>query len=107
MSLQHWHIYTKWNRNLFSEMHRAYEQGRLTIDPSDNWVKGECGFFDFYVIPLAQKLDACGVFGVTSDEFHNYAVQNRKEWEQKGPAMLAEYKERMQFETQTQTRSSF
>jgi hypothetical protein len=29
-----------------------------------NFLSGEIGFFDFYVIPLAKKLKECGVFGV-------------------------------------------
>lgn len=37
------------------------------------WYKGELGFFDNYIIPLAKKLKDCGVFGVSSDEFLNYA----------------------------------
>ena len=46
--------------------------------------QGEIGFFDFYIIPLAQKLMECGVFGVSGDEFLNYARANRREWEIKG-----------------------
>jgi len=58
--------------------------GRADTDPSANWYKGEIGFFDFYIIPLAKKLKDCGVFGVSSDEYLNYAVKNREEWEVKG-----------------------
>ena len=60
------------------EMYRAYKQGRLATDPSLGWYQGEIGFFDFYIIPLAKKLFTCGVFGVSSDEFLNYANINRK-----------------------------
>lgn len=42
-------------------------------------------------IPLAKKLETCGVFGVSSDEYLNYAVINRKEWEKKGRRMVKEY----------------
>jgi hypothetical protein len=52
--------------------------------------QGEIGFFDFYVIPLAKKLKDCGVFGVASDEYLNYAVLNRKEWEERGREVVAE-----------------
>jgi hypothetical protein len=82
--MQHWHIYSKWNERLFEEMYRAYQQGRADKDPSESWYQGEMGFFDYYVIPLAKKLKACGVFGVSSDEYLNYAVSNRKEWEAVG-----------------------
>jgi 3'5'-cyclic nucleotide phosphodiesterase len=94
-TMQHWHIYSKWNERLFEEMYRAYRQGRADKDPSESWYAGEIGFFDYYVIPLAKKLKACGVFGVSSDEYLNYAVSNRKEWEAVGrervETMVAKY----------------
>ena len=66
-TMQHWHIYRKWNERLFKEMYLAYLNGRSDTDPSVGWYKGEIGFLDFYVIPLAKKLATCGVFGVSSD----------------------------------------
>jgi len=89
-TMQHWHIYRKWNQRLFKEMYLAYLQGRAEKDPSANWYDGEKGFFDFYIIPLAKKLKDCGVFGVSSDEYLQYAVQNRKEWDLKGQELVAE-----------------
>ena len=102
-------------------MYAAYKAGRLDNDPSCNWYKGEIGtfltflllsalltcqytathtssfpgFFDFYIIPLAKKLQDCGVFGVSSDEFLNYALRNRNEWEQKGQAIVDSMMERI------------
>ena len=89
-TMQHWHMYRKWNERFFKEMYRAYTLGRLETDPSENWYKGEIGFFDFYIIPLAKKLKDCGVFGVSSDEYLAYALSNRKEWEQRGESVVAE-----------------
>jgi len=71
-------------------MYRVYEEGRIDTDPSINWYQGEIGFFDFYIIPLAKKLKECGVFGVSSDEYLNYAKQNRKEWEERGQEICDE-----------------
>ena len=68
-TMQHWHVYRKWNTRLFIEMYQAWLDGRSATNPADNWYKGELGFFDFYVIPLAKKLADCGVFGVSSDEY--------------------------------------
>lgn len=78
--MQHWHIYRKWNKRLFQELYLAYSQGRVERDPSEFWYQGEIGFFDNYIIPLAKKLKDCNVFGVSSDECLNYALQNRNEW---------------------------
>ena len=88
-TMQHWHIYRKWNQRLFEEMYSAYVAGRAGSDPSDSWYKGEIGFFDFYIIPLAKKLKDCGVFGVSSDEYLNYAEKNRQEWEERGQEIVA------------------
>jgi hypothetical protein len=63
-------------------------EGRSEQDPTDFWYKGELGFLDFYVIPLAKKLKDCGVFGVSSDEYLQYALNNRREWERKGREVL-------------------
>jgi 3'5'-cyclic nucleotide phosphodiesterase len=90
-TMQHWHIYRKWNSRLFEEMYKAYIQGRADQDPAEFWYKGELGFMDFYVIPLAKKLKECGVFGVSSDEYLQYAMNNRTEWERKGEAVVSEY----------------
>lgn len=93
-TMQHWHIYCKWNERLFEEMSVAYKAGRLGFNPADTWYEGELGFFDNYVIPLAKKLKDCGVFGVSSDEYLNYAMENREEWEEKGREVVAEMIER-------------
>jgi hypothetical protein len=87
-TMQHWSVYQKWNGRLFKEMYKAYKDGRSDKDPSEFWYKGEIGFFDYYIIPLAKKLKDCGVFGVSSDEYLNYAISNRDEWERKGKSVV-------------------
>lgn len=88
-TMQHWHIYQKWNERLFEEMYLAFKAGRSSKNPALNWYEGELGFFDNYIIPLAKKLKDCGVFGVSSDEYLNYAMENRSEWASKGKKVVA------------------
>lgn len=45
-TMQHWHIYRKWNERLFAEMLRAYLAGRAEKHPVEYWYQGEIGFFD-------------------------------------------------------------
>ena len=90
-TMQHYSVFLKWNERLFEEMYKAYREGRLSTDPSLNWYQGEIGFFDFYVIPLAKKLESCGVFGVSSDEYLNYAKTNREKWEENGEEEVKGY----------------
>ncbi len=89
--MQHWHVYLKWNERLFRECYQGWLDGRAEKDPAEGWYAGEMGFYDFYIIPLAKKLKECGVFGVSSDEFLNYALANRKEWELKGKDIVEGY----------------
>jgi class 3 adenylate cyclase len=93
-TMQHWHIYEKWNERLFAEMSVAFQQGRMGKDPAEGWYKGELGFFDNYIIPLAKKLKECGVFGVSSEEYLNYALENRREWSSNGEETVARYIEK-------------
>jgi hypothetical protein len=72
-------------------MSDAYRNGRLGKDPATFWYEGELGFLDHYIVPLAMKLKDCGVFGVSSDEFLDYARANRQEWQRKGEAIVADY----------------
>ena len=94
--MQHWNVYQKWNERFFFECYAAYKSGRAEKDPSANWYTGEIGFFDFYIIPLAKKLEACGVFGVSSAEYLRYAEQNRNEWERRGEDIVADYVAKVQ-----------
>jgi 3'5'-cyclic nucleotide phosphodiesterase/Adenylate and Guanylate cyclase catalytic domain len=89
-TMQHWHVYQKWNRRLFDELYTAWRAGRMAVDPTTFWYNGELKFFETYIIPLAKKLKDCGVFGVASDECLNYATNNMKEWESKGQMIVAE-----------------
>jgi len=38
-TMQHWHIYQKWNERLFNEMYLAFETGRAATNPADGWYK--------------------------------------------------------------------
>lgn len=92
-TMQHWQVYCKWNARLYRELYAAFLKGRMEKDPTTFWYQGEIGFFDFYIIPLAKKLRDCGVFGVSCDEYLNYAQSNRKEWEKNGEAVVRELRE--------------
>jgi len=50
-TMQHWHVYIKWNERLFEELYKAYLDGRADTDPSISWYQGEMGFFDFPLCP--------------------------------------------------------
>ena len=89
--MQHWVVFRKWNERLFNEMYQAFADGRSDTDPSKSWYQGELGFFDYYIIPLAKKLETCGVFGVSSHEYLSYAQANRREWEARGEQLVKDY----------------
>ena len=80
------------NERFFHECYSAFKDGRAEKDPMDGWYEGELGFFDYYIIPLAKKLKECEVFGVSSDEYLNYAEANRAEWLLKGKELVKGYR---------------
>jgi hypothetical protein len=93
-TMQHWHIYRKWNELFYLECYDAFVKGRSSLDPTDTWYQGELDFYDYYIIPLAKKLKECGVFGVSSTEYLQYAMSNRSEWQSRGKEIVTEMKER-------------
>jgi class 3 adenylate cyclase len=96
-TMQHWHTYQKYNVRLFEERYVAFLRGVAGDKPPwSGWYKGELWFFDNYIIPLAQKLHDCGVFGVSYDEYLNYAQENRSEWERKGEEIVQEWQAKME-----------
>ena len=89
-TMQHWHVYRKWNDRLFHESLKSHKAGRLEEDPCEFWYERELEFFDNIIIPMAKKLKGCGAFGIYFDEYLNYATQNRQEWERKGREIVGE-----------------
>ena len=69
---------------MYKELSKGYSEGRGTFDPRNGWYKGEIGFFDFYIIPLAKKLKDCGVFGSAATEYLDHALEIRRRWEEEG-----------------------
>ena len=63
-TMQHWHIYRKWNEFLFRELYVAFLQGRCAKNPAEFWYDGEIGFFDFYSEYLCCS-SCCEVFVAT------------------------------------------
>jgi hypothetical protein len=101
-TMQHWHIYRKWNELFYYECYDAYAQGRCAVDPTETWYQGELDFYDYYIIPLAKKLKECGVFGVSSTEYLQYAINNRSEWQARGKEIVTGMKSRIVTTTQLQ-----
>lgn len=87
-TMQSWELYHKWNGRLFDEMSAAYSAGRGTRDPAEFWYKGEFGFFDFVVIPLANRLGGSEAFEKFGKEMSKNAAKNREEWAKNGEAAV-------------------
>jgi hypothetical protein len=88
-TMQHWHVYCKWNEKLFMERYAAFQSGDSLDDPCKNWYDGELSFFDKYVVPLASRLREYGIYGASSEEYYGFAIENRREWEMKGRDVVA------------------
>lgn len=83
-AMQSWELFLFWNRRLFEELYVAFKTGRSEIDPSVDWFENQLGFYKLYIIPLAEKMQKCGVFGKLGCVWTNNAVSIRDQWIRKG-----------------------
>lgn len=89
-TMQQWSVYIHWNQRLFHECFLAYQASRSEQDPATIWYNNELEFFDVFIIPLAQKLKSCGMFGLIGDDSLQMALRNRAEFERRGQQVIAE-----------------
>ena len=75
-------------------MYVAFNEKRLEIDPTVSWYSDEIKFFDTVVIPMANRLKDCGMFGMAGDDAIRCAQSNRKEWVVNGGAVVEGLKKR-------------
>lgn len=90
-ALQHWQLFQKWSERHFFELYSAFKEGRIEADPSVFWYKSEMMFFDEHVIPLCKKMQKCGVFGPSANEFLAFATTNRDLWSSKGADLVKSF----------------
>ena len=89
-TMQHFATFTKWNSHLYHEVLAAYQCDRVTDNmashPKENWYHSQIGFFDHYIIPLAERLDSCGAFicGEDDHKFASFALMNKEQWIKEG-----------------------
>lgn len=92
-TMQHFDTFLKWNRRLYLENLAAYINGQNHVPgyndehPATNWYSSQIGFYDFYIIPLAKRLDYCGAFEHHNIEFAFLAQRNRDRWIEEGKTM--------------------
>lgn len=94
-NMQEWRIFTRWSHNLFVEENKAYVCGRVvsgTRNPAENWYDNQLAFFDFYVIPLAQRMKDSGLFGDKGDIFLINVRRNHRRWFSEGKKLCNGFK---------------
>jgi hypothetical protein len=79
-NLQGWDHMVKWSDRLYMELRKAHAAGRGG-DPQGNWFENQIGFLDFYLLPMARRLEDTKVFGeATGWAFANIVTANRDRW---------------------------
>jgi hypothetical protein len=81
-------VYKKWSMRQYQEALEAFKSRRTESSPTHSWHQDELSFFDDHVIPLAERLKKCGVFGDASDECLYFALDNRARWELEGAQIV-------------------
>jgi hypothetical protein len=83
-TMQDFDVFVKWNKSLYCELLHAFVIGRNGFDPSAGWYENQIGFYKGYIIPLAEKLERCGVFGDKGSVFVECARVNLQRWTEDG-----------------------
>lgn len=89
-TMQDWHVYIRWNERAFEEASRAYKEERVSVDPAKTWYRDVLKKFDNFIIPLTMQMKDIEAF-VSSDEYLNYALQNRQRWASNGREIVAAF----------------
>jgi len=90
-TMQQFETFLEWNERLYLEMLVAWERRNDSNapHPSENWYDSQIGFYDFYIIPLAERLDESGAF-VKNTHFASNAKANRARWVKEGEVLTKE-----------------
>jgi 3'5'-cyclic nucleotide phosphodiesterase len=96
-TMQHWNIYEKWNQRLLEEIFLAFQSGHETTNPTEVWYDQELSFFDNYIIPLANRMKLCDLFGESyCAELLNFATRNRNQWAEHGRRIVQQFQDKME-----------
>jgi hypothetical protein len=87
-SMISWDSYVTWSMKLLEESQQQYHDGIIHFDPTNSWYQKALGYFDNFLIPLANRIDAAGILGSMGNEFVVHAVENRHNWESTGMDLL-------------------
>ena len=83
-NLQGFDQMAKWSDCLYLELCKGFVEKRGD-DPMNGWFNNQIGFLDFYLLPLARKLDDTGAFGDTRGGiFASIVEKNRSGWTKEG-----------------------
>lgn len=83
-NLQGFDQMAKWSDCLYLELRKAFVE-KKGEDPMNGWFNNQIGFLDFYLLPLARKLDDTGAFGdARGSVFASSVEKNRKRWTKEG-----------------------
>mmetsp|Transcript_24587 Transcript_24587/g.58328 ORF Transcript_24587/g.58328 Transcript_24587/m.58328 type:complete len:599 (+) Transcript_24587:419-2215(+) len=89
-NLQGFDQMVKWSNKLYMELRRAYVDGRGDC-PQNGWFNNQIGFLDFYLLPVARKLDDMGVFDdQIGAKFAENVQSNRERWTKEGMNVTAQ-----------------
>lgn len=87
-TMQDFSTFLKWNFRLYNELSYAYKSERSKVDPKINWYESQIGFYNGYIIPLAERLDK--ISSSVKFSFASLAAKNRDRWILEGKTLTVE-----------------
>ena len=92
-NMQGWENYIKWNYWLYWEI-EACHRGGLCNDPNKSWGPAQIGFFENYVMQLAERTSKARILREEqSTELIELAQSNLERWKVQGEAVHKIFRE--------------
>lgn len=86
--MQNFENFVKWNYRLYKEL-MVCQNKNLIPNPTPTWASGQIGFFDFYIIPLAERAEMLCGDALFETNLSENARHNKARWEEEGETISA------------------
>jgi hypothetical protein len=111
-TMQSWDVMNKFANRLSKEIQKAIDDkrsGGITTDPLSDWYDNQSGFLNFYIMPLAERIEKTGYIPISTDRqgpFLTTLIQaNMDRWQNEGHDVVASWRRKRERRKEKKTSS--
>ena len=111
-TMQSWDVMNKFAYRLSKEIQKAIDDkrsGGITDDPLSDWYNNQTGFLNFYIKPLAERIEKTGYIPVSQDRqeplLTTFIQANMDRWQTEGHDVIAAWRRKRERRKEKKTSS--